>query len=228
MALYFLMANRSVLESGKSTLILIAVCLASLGFYNFFGSSYYYHDPELEAFYPQFSDDLISTEVAISYYDVGSDSIEQVLQDLRTKGPVDEDGVRRYAYALWIVHWKWGKDENGKNDFSKTQLQAKVSIRLPRLSNEKDAPKEVLSRWTPFIKNLIDHEKHHAAGFWREVPRLARVLRSLPKETTPSAANLAGFKVIAEMRKFDSDYDQSTDHGKTEGVYFTFFSENAF
>jgi predicted secreted Zn-dependent protease len=171
---------------------------------------------------PQSPLDLCPVSPEFSYYDVHGITIDEVQESLRTQGPLDDRGHRRFAYTDWSIKWEWKRTERNKVDLRSLQISCSAEIQLPRLVIKKETPLALIRAWNSFVERTRRHElahlRHAEAGAPRIRDRLEQVV-ALRGPLSPVEANEGVSAVVAEIRAMDKEYDQRTNHGFTEGTW---------
>lgn len=161
------------------------------------------------------------TTFTYSTYEVSGDSLEALRVSMRERGPVDENGVRRYASTEWKVRWQWERDEKGRVFPESVTLKCDVVIMLPRLSESSGASEQTKTSWNDLIAKIKEHELQHARHIQTTAPRIQKRIRAQHKRdgfVSVEAANKIAQKVVQEARDLDRTYDSETEHGKREGI----------
>lgn len=139
---------------------------------------------------------------------------------MRTLGPVDERGKRRFARVNWEVWWDF-PSVNGQFDFMRTYTSYKLALIIPEWRAGPDAEPGLASRWAEYSSKLLAHEMQHVKHLEMHIdliaPAIAEAARRNPS-LTRAEANEIGHSILSRIRKLDREYDRETDHGKKEGV----------
>jgi predicted secreted Zn-dependent protease len=162
--------------------------------------------------------------VAVTYdhYSVSGTTREELKKALLSHGPSDPFGKRRYATATWHVRWKWELTQQGLVDVSTLELSCSAVIKMPKLVPVHGMPKELLDRWQLFMERLLKHEMNHVRHAEERAGHVVLALRAANARRgmlTPTQADAVAQKALQEIRELDRQYDERTDHGKTEGVW---------
>ncbi|MDK2760300.1 MAG: DUF922 domain-containing Zn-dependent protease [Sphingopyxis sp.] len=153
----------------------------------------------------------------VSYYEVRGNSAETIRKAINAVRPRDpNDGVAVDALARWQINWRWPNGANGACDLSRAELRFSGTILMPRLVDADKAPKAVVRRWSAYIEALKKHEATHIRTAWTNSDRVLAAIRA----SDCSGATGAGKAAVAELGRFDVEYDRKTKHGRTEGALF--------
>ncbi|MEO0342584.1 MAG: DUF922 domain-containing protein [Pseudomonadota bacterium] len=126
----------------------------------------------------------------IKHYTIKGNTAVGLKAQMSSKGP---DGF--WGYAKWWVEW----DGN-------CNVSVDVTITLPKLSANSGASSALKADFEKMYEALLAHERQHGQhGI------------SAAKEVEAAGCNNTD-PIFAKWRKADKDFDQRTQHGKTEGV----------
>jgi predicted secreted Zn-dependent protease len=169
--------------------------------------------------------DPVVTE-SVDYYDVSGADAQAIRQDINRNGPVSVvDGKRYSATAHWHVAWTYKYRQNGTGCvIASAATTVKATIVFPRLKSDLSTPSELKRAFDTYAEALMLHEKGHVQNGIDIAKRIENGIRALPgEETCPAlgvAANALGARLIKEAHQLDIDYDQRTQHGRTQGAKF--------
>ncbi len=158
----------------------------------------------------------------ITWYDVRGSTPEEVRQSLIERGPKDEFGKRRFAYAEWSIHWNWKLDKNKNVDLSTVTISCEGTLVLPRFIPAADAPPELRSEWDRYLDRLMRHEEQHLAHPERNAFLIIKRLKAAKAkdgDLSLKRAQKIVQNVIYHIREMDRIYDLETNHGKSEGTW---------
>jgi len=160
-------------------------------------------------------------EPKISPYIVTGTTAEELENSILSNGPVDEQGVRRYAYTAWKVSWSWPFDTEGKPEFEKSTLTCNVNIMIPKWDPPSNVDTQLRKRWEQLSAAILSHEMNHANKALERAPRIIDNIKAA-REANPNFAwddaNRVGFMTLRTIRDLDRSYDLKTKHGKLEGI----------
>jgi predicted secreted Zn-dependent protease len=165
--------------------------------------------------------ELCPIEPAISWYDIKGDTPAEIRASMIERGPKDDRGRPRFAYASWSVKWKWKLDEGAHVDLSTLQISCKGHLTLPRYVGD-SASAQLGGEWSAYFERLMRHEQRHLEHPIRNAYRIRERLASAKArygELSPHRANQIVQAVIQQIREMDRLYDNETNHGKTEGTW---------
>jgi predicted secreted Zn-dependent protease len=155
----------------------------------------------------------------LEYYYLQSPTLALLKEELRKKGPTDLNGKSRDAFTYWRISWQWPQEIADWRDL-RCKIQTRVT--LPRWNPVKMPPDHELRKWRDFTAALAHHEANHLRNVLTRYDEPCAAIRELVSELgAPPSKQLAQARAddkLQELRRFDLEYDRSTDHGRTEGV----------
>ncbi|MFC1974910.1 DUF922 domain-containing Zn-dependent protease [Chloroflexota bacterium] len=159
------------------------------------------------------------------YYEVTGPTANDLRTQMDQFGPLDESGNRHDAYTEWYVDWSY--PHSIVNDHCTTgpiNVTVTITYILPKWNIPPDAPPTLIDKWTTYLNTLEKHEEGHQqiaidAGY--EILRTLNALPAYPScEDLEQAADAAGQKLLNQFRQKETVYDQTTNHGETQGSQF--------
>jgi predicted secreted Zn-dependent protease len=164
----------------------------------------------------------VTPGVILDQYSVVGDTAEKIRAELDQRGPKDQLGNPRDAFTEWLVSWSW-PDRDGRYDYSNTKVTRNVTITVPRWESVDAASRELQSRWNIYLTALLRHEQKHLElvdAHYQEIPARIKQAYEQNNELTEQEANAIAGEVLAKIRRLDREYDETTNHGRREGVKF--------
>ena len=156
-----------------------------------------------------------------AYYSVHGHTSEELLKELKTKGPIDALGKRRFAATDWHVRWRWPMDRSDRAKMEELSVSCSIEIKLPKWEEFDSADARLKNTWSKFIDKLIAHELNHVSFVRELAPKIrSEVVAAKIAKPNLSAgdANEIGYNILGDIRRRDGQYDSETNHGKSEGV----------
>ena len=154
---------------------------------------------------------------SVRFYDVDGTDEKSIRDALNALGPKSRDGTRRYdAVTDWHAAWHWPGGADGKCDLEHLDYSFQITVTLPHLHDRDRLSPAVRQAWGRYMAALIDHESGHAKHAYEHRGEIEKAV----KASSCDGANAAGLAVIAEMSRFDVQYDAETHHGATQGALF--------
>jgi len=162
-------------------------------------------------------------DLAVTYYDVPGNSLQELRQSLNTLGPVGKDGKRHHGQVDWHVGWRFNYLPRGTGcRIDALRMEVKATMLLPRWTGVDTAPAVLQQEWTRYSQALRVHEDGHAARATQaseEIQRrFAAVGGAMNCTRLNEELNRIGQAVIDEYAARDRQYDEDTDHGATQGA----------
>lgn len=156
------------------------------------------------------------------YYDVEAKEVSELLEVMKRANPIQEGNKEHFGHTTWKVWWEW-KWRFKNNRCRMTEVNSFVDVvhTIPKLS-DKHYNIKVLTIWHQWFPNLMRHEKNHvkyavdiAAIGEKEILNIQSQKKC---EELDASAKLLTSDLSARMKKLHTDYDQRTNHGRTEGA----------
>lgn len=159
------------------------------------------------------------------YYEVRGATLDAVWKDIRHKAP-GGGGVHPGFTNRSVV---WSYEVQGAGDqCAPTQLKVTAAIvrYLPRWIDGPSADSETGKEWTRFVKALGVHEDGHVKIGLKVARSVEIAMRQAAAKNQDcsrmkAALEAAAQKVVTEGRLLDAQYDQETQHGKSQGAVLT-------
>ena len=160
-------------------------------------------------------------EISYEYYDVSGDTFADIMHSIRSQGPVDARGKRRYARTDWTVEWQWERDLDGVIQPGSVKVECRAKLTLPRRVGGSALSPLDAERWSAYERLLMRHELNHVRHVEVVAPEIARRIKQRhERHGTVSAktAQRVAKAVLQDIRELDRAYDRRTVHGATEGI----------
>ena len=148
---------------------------------------------------------------AIVYYKINGSTETDLAKEIQSKGPEGYAG-----YTNWYIRWGWPGFDREECDLTKAWITAKVSLTMPSWVPPADAPEDLIQNWNRFSQALNVHEQGHVNNVVKALPLLQKAIQNSDCITADSAAN----QVLDKLRGWDVQFDDKTDHGRTQGAVF--------
>jgi predicted secreted Zn-dependent protease len=148
---------------------------------------------------------------AVVYYKISGSTETDLAKEIQSKGP---DGYA--GYTNWYIRWGWPGFDHEECDLTKAWITAKVSLTMPSWVPPADAPEDLIRNWNRFNQALNVHEQGHVNNVVKALPLLQSAIQNSDCITADSAAN----QVLDKLRGWDVQFDDKTDHGRTQGAVF--------
>lgn len=156
-------------------------------------------------------------QVSVTTYEVEGRTSRDVRQSLNQRRPTDASGARHDAVTSWRFQIEWATDASGECVPSTVTVWPVISITLPALKDEHRRAGRLQQAWMRYLRRLEIHERHHAHLITMGAAQMQTEMRS-----ASSCGDMvrASDRWRSEILKANSDYDERTDHGRSEGVVF--------
>jgi len=154
---------------------------------------------------------------SVRFYDVEGTDEKSIRASLNALGPQSRTEARRYDAATnWYATWHWPGGADGQCDLEHLDYSFEITVTLPHLRDEDRLSPALRKAWGRYMAALIEHESGHAKHAFEHKGYIEKAVKSSSCE----GANAAGAAAIAEMGRFDVEYDAETHHGATQGATF--------
>ena len=160
-------------------------------------------------------------QISYSYYDVEGETFADIKQSIRSRGPVDERGKRRYARTDWKVEWRWERNDDGIVRPGTVKVLCKAVLTLPRLDPKTTLSPADAERWRAYEQLLLRHELNHVRHVEAIAPEISRRIKQRQErygKVSAKSAQSVAKSVLQGIRELDRSYDYHTVHGATEGI----------
>ena len=161
----------------------------------------------------------------VAYYDIFGATPSELRDEMDRIGPVDGQGKRATATTWWNVDWVYRVKTTGTEscELSSFSVGLDVVTTLPRWQ-DRTASKELQKQWEEFAARVKRHEGGHKQIGEAAAAEIERRVRDInerqPCEEFKTAIEKVAKKTLAEYRRKDTQYDEETQHGLTQGAIF--------
>jgi predicted secreted Zn-dependent protease len=158
------------------------------------------------------------------YYVIEGSTAAELRAQMDQLGPADKFG-RFDAYTRWYINWSYPySTQDGQCTTGPVKVAVRVTLTLPQWDPPSDASQELVDKWNAYLAALQVHEDGHKEIAIQAGNEILHTLEGLPPHPTcdelEEAADAAGKSVLNRYRQQEIIYDQSTDHGATQGARF--------
>lgn len=151
-------------------------------------------------------------------YPVRGDSIAALRADVNKQRNAAHD-----AYTSWYVNWSYPRVSGSRCSTGTVTVTVTVNIRVPEHRPSSSTPASVNTAWDAYARALLAHENGHRDFGVRSAVEVKRELEALRERDCAQLDTVAQTKGRAIVARYASDerlYDQSTQHGATQGARF--------
>jgi predicted secreted Zn-dependent protease len=119
------------------------------------------------------------------YYDVTGETPAEIWREMKTHGPVGNDGVRYNGTTKWSVRWRYPYARSARGcTTGPVTVKLSVVYTMPRWDNPPGASRTLENQWNRYIDALEEHERGHG-DFGRQAAReIERALEAIPAQPT--------------------------------------------
>lgn len=147
----------------------------------------------------------------VEHYNVSGSTESEIRAQLSARGPGGYD-----AYTQWYVRWSWPGQGTANCRLQDAEASYEVTVTFPRWAPTEQATPELVMKWNGYLYALALHENGHVNNVVSHFPAVAAAI----KGSTCLSAEAAAQAVLQQMRQYDIQYDDTTDHGRTQGARF--------
>lgn len=169
---------------------------------------------------------LVRAEVAetLNYtmYAVKPDAGSSLLKAINAATPIREGDKKYHGFTRWDVRWKYTYDtsSSGICRVKSVSVTLTTMITLPELNSNDET---VVSQFASYLTALKKHEFGHLQIAQEAAKKIEQSLLRQPGlsncEQLKTALNERGNALVAEAKTQGKEYDEQTQHGKTQGAY---------
>ncbi|MGH8172072.1 MAG: DUF922 domain-containing Zn-dependent protease, partial [Rhodanobacteraceae bacterium] len=159
----------------------------------------------------------------IDYLDVTGNSKRELVESLDRLSVADDNGKRFYGHTRWELRWNFNVTSEG-TECRVTSVSVELNVRtsLPRWDPPRNADPALIRRWDVFLDGLRMHEEGHRdialAAADEITQRIEAVRPAASCATLKRTVGIRANSLLAEYREKSRRYDQTTDHGRTQGA----------
>ncbi len=143
-------------------------------------------------------------------------------QALNAATPIRENGQVFHGHTQWRVKWsfRWHRQASGRCAITSVTTELTTTMQLPELRQASAVDRERFDRFLPRLKLHEDGHRDHGRAAAAEIDqRIAQLPEMQSCELLDAAANETGRRVVSDYNARDRQFDQSTEHGKTQGAW---------
>lgn len=162
-------------------------------------------------------------DLTITYYDVQGENLQELRASLSAHGPVGKDGARHHGHVDWHVGWNYDYAPRAVGcRIGKLRVEVRATMVLPRWTGADTAPASLQQEWARYSEALRVHEDGHAAHAGQAAEEIQRRFASVGGgmrcAQLGEELNRIGQAVLDEYAARDKQYDDTTEHGATQGA----------
>lgn len=166
--------------------------------------------------------DTIENSYTVEANDKGS-----LFSAINNASPIREGGEVFHAHTDTYVNWNyWWDKRNNYCKLNRVETTVTITYTLPRLSS-KTQDAEVKRIWNKYYPALIEHEEGHGQIAIDAAQVIERGLRNMSSYSScdllSKKANAKAQRILDKFSQKHLDYDNKTNHGKTQGAYLNLY-----
>jgi predicted secreted Zn-dependent protease len=158
------------------------------------------------------------------YYQISGNNESVLRTEMNNKRYICYGGVPYDGCADWYIRWSVPIDSGGNRCQKPIYVNVEMKYTLPQWNTPNDSPIELKNKWEKFIKSLKTHEDGHKENAVNGGKELLKSLNDLSDNYNCSElgkiADIRGNGILEEIRKNDLQYDDTTNHGFSQGARF--------
>jgi predicted secreted Zn-dependent protease len=166
-------------------------------------------------------------EVSIDYvyYKIKGTTANELRTQMDQLGPVDRFGQRHDMDTKWDIQWSYPySQEEGECTTGSIEIRTTITFTFPTWEPSPDTSTELVDQWNGYLNLGQVHEDGH-----KEIALEAgrEILRTLQAASAHTSCDLLeqemdqkGQALLEQFRQKEIAYDETTDHGATQGVRF--------
>jgi len=160
-----------------------------------------------------------------SYYQLDGTSEAELRRQMDRLGPADQGHRPHDAYTAWHVGWSYPHlTTNDHCAIGPISVTVTISHTWPQWKTPPQVSPTLLTKWERYLEALDRHEAGHRRIRIEAGRAISQILSRLPTYPTcaqlEQAADRQAEAILAEFRRQERDYDQTTGHGRTQGAQF--------
>ena len=167
----------------------------------------------------------VNIDDQVERYAIEGSTPADLRREMNVKGPQRAGGRRFDGYTRWHVSWRYRYNNAGGGcTIASVTTSVKVTMTLPRWSNESSASSATRQHWARYLAALERHEQGHRRHGIDAAHEVDRAIAAMPPAGNCDAlganANALGMSILRNYNQRDLDYDRDTKHGATQGARF--------
>ncbi len=166
----------------------------------------------------------VSYDLKTVYYSVKGTTLDEIINELKNKGPRDKTGKNYSGYTDYFLEWNY-LSLHSENQCATRHIEVTLSttITLPAWEGAASSSPSLQLMWQTYLKNLSLHETGHQDIAITNAKALHAKLSSVgPRpdcSQLKSALTDASKGVYIALSDENEAYDRVTNHGFTQGVH---------
>lgn len=160
-----------------------------------------------------------------NYYKINGSTSQDLRKELSAQGPII-NGEHFDAQVKWYINWyyHWSNPRQNACQVTGVEIKVRITHSMPKWENEENAESSLQIKWDNYLKNLTRHEQGHADNGLKAAQEIEQALLNTP--AMPNCRHLkkrlddTAYAIIQKHNQWDSNYDATTQHGKTQGATF--------
>lgn len=191
----------------------------------FAAAGYYFisHSPlftQRQKRYRWIGNSVVSLTENTSYYRIHGSTAQALRDRMSVQGPSGYD-----AYTKWYISWDYDRKKQDNQCISReVKVNIKVDYTYPQWSKSEAKETGLPEKWRKYLEALRMHETGHKDIAVKAAQDIADGFTSLGEfaqcEALENTVDSKAYNIIEGARTIELNYDQQTEHGKTQGAIF--------
>lgn len=152
--------------------------------------------------------------VTVVYYDIAGSSVSELRSQMRDRGPAAPSGERFDGWTNWQFNWTWPGYGTSVCSLAEAEVTYGIEVTLPRWTPPSGTSDALKATWAKYSEALALHEKGHVDLVLKHSGSVAAAIKSGSCDTAEADARAA----LERIQRLNDSYDDSTDHGATQGA----------
>ncbi|MCV2885221.1 DUF922 domain-containing Zn-dependent protease [Aestuariibacter sp. AA17] len=168
------------------------------------------------------ADVVISTTT--HHYPIAPTSVSDIKYELRSQSPIKKGKAQFHGQTQWHLQPYYNLSKHhGLCRVNAIHIEINGVYTLPKLANAEHVDNKITSFFAAYYENLLTHEKGHETLWYEAGLKIEEALERFPPHYDCQMLNeqIASkvTEIIERYKHKNSEYDHSTEHGKTQGAF---------
>lgn len=163
---------------------------------------------------------LAEKSTRTEYYSIFGTTGAELYSEMSAKGPEGFFATTRHEYSY---NYRTSMI-NGRCRIAARSIDMDITYTMPRWENESTADAELQARWKEWYRLIDLHEQDHGAfaesGYNDILSGWRRIGSSANCQEIRNQVEQVYSSIRARVNQQNAEYDQSTNHGQSQGVTF--------
>ena len=160
-------------------------------------------------------------------YDIAPTGLQDLPAALNRSTPISDiidDHGGYHGFAKWNVSWRYNSEKNGDQcQLEDISVEVEAEIITPKIYDRDEVDTLTQVAFDQFHVALLTHEYGHIDFGILAANEIYDTFNGYTSDIDCSLleiqANLKAIEILAEYLKLEREYDEDTEHGRTQGAY---------